>query len=161
MVRLSKKCAEITLDEPVELLNNLKMNLGEVDQELTGKDFYGKVIGHSGEDSHSHVVRFTSVPAEVRSYFQAHRQYASWCWVGWLCVKFSFHTSCCGSRRVPNPLMKRALRRTYLGGYLRSGWSRKAKWIGARQASPRNSISKEKIRLKWLQDNRHPHRGNH
>jgi adenylate cyclase len=77
MVRLSKKCAEITLDEPVELLNNLKMNLGEVDQELMGKDFYGKVIGHSGEDSHSHVVRFTSVPAEVRSYFQAHRQYAS------------------------------------------------------------------------------------
>jgi len=75
MTRLSRKCSEITLDEPVELLKNLKMNLVEVDQELENKDFYGKVIGHSEEDVHSHVVRFTSVPAEVRSYFQAHRQY--------------------------------------------------------------------------------------
>jgi len=77
MTRLSRKCAEIILAEPVELLNNLKMNLVEVDQELACKDFYGKVIGHSGEERHSHVVRFTSVPAEVRSYFQAHRQYAT------------------------------------------------------------------------------------
>jgi len=77
MTRLSRKCAEITLDEPVELLNNLKMNLVELDHELACKDFYGKVIGHSGEGSHSYVVRFTSVPAEVRSYFQAHRQYAT------------------------------------------------------------------------------------
>jgi adenylate cyclase len=75
MTRLSRKCSEITLDEPVELLKNLKMNLVEVDQELENKDFYGKVVGHSEEDVHSHVVRFTSVPAEVRSYFQAHRQY--------------------------------------------------------------------------------------
>jgi len=77
MTKLSRKCAEITLDEPIELLNNLKMNLVEVDQELACKDFYGKVIGHSGDDSRSHVVRFTAVPAEVRSYFQAHRQYAT------------------------------------------------------------------------------------
>ncbi len=75
MTRLSKKCSEITLDEPVELLKNLKMNLMEVDQELENKDFYGKVMGHSEENAHSHVVHFTSVPAEVRSYFQAHRQY--------------------------------------------------------------------------------------
>ena len=75
MTRLSRKCSEITLDEPVELLKNLKMNLVEVDQELENKDFYGKVMGHSEENAHSHVVRFTSVPAEVRSYFQAHRQY--------------------------------------------------------------------------------------
>ncbi len=75
MTRLSRKCSEITLDEPVEVLKNLRMNLVEVDQELENKDFYGKVMGHSEEDVHSHVVRFTSVPAEVRSYFQAHRQY--------------------------------------------------------------------------------------
>ena len=77
MIRLSKKCAEITLGKPVELLNNLKMNLIEVDQELACKDFYGKVIGISEGNSHSHVVRFTAVPAEVRSYFQAHMQYAT------------------------------------------------------------------------------------
>ena len=76
MTRLSRKCAEITLSEPVKLMNNLKMNLVDVDQELACRDFYGKIIGHSVEDSHSHVIRFTSVPAEVRSCFQTHRQYA-------------------------------------------------------------------------------------
>ena len=76
MTRLSKKCSEITLDEPVDFLKNLKMNLLEVDQELASKDFYGKVMGHSGEGGRSHRVRFTAVPAEIRSYFQAHRQYA-------------------------------------------------------------------------------------
>ena len=75
MTKLSGKCSEITLEEPIELLKNLKMNLVEVDQELGSKDFYGKVMGHSGEDGRSHVVRFTSVPAEIKSYFQAHRQY--------------------------------------------------------------------------------------
>jgi class 3 adenylate cyclase len=76
MTRLSRKCSEITLDEPVDLLKNLKMNLVEVDQELASKDFYGKVIGHSGKGGRSHRIRFTAVPAEIRSYFQAHRQYA-------------------------------------------------------------------------------------
>ena len=76
ITRLSRKCAEMTLHEPTELLNNLKMNLLEVDQELASKDLYGKIIGASTENRHSHVVRFTSLPAEVRSYFQAHQQYA-------------------------------------------------------------------------------------
>jgi len=77
IARLSRKCAEIALDEPLDLMKNLKMNLIDVDQELMGKDFYGKVIGHFGEDSRMHLIRFTAVPAEVRSYFQAHRQYAT------------------------------------------------------------------------------------
>ena len=77
ITRLSKKCAEITLLEPIELLNNLKMNLLEVDQELTSKDFYGKIIGEPKPNHRAHVVRFTSLPAEIRSYFQAHREYAT------------------------------------------------------------------------------------
>ena len=52
------------------------MNLGQVDEGLMGKDFYGKVIGHSADSRETHLVRFTSVPPEVGSYFQAHREYA-------------------------------------------------------------------------------------
>jgi class 3 adenylate cyclase len=77
MTRLSQKRAEVTLPEPVSILNNLKMNLMDVEQELASKDFYGKVIEETAQKDRSHVVRFTSLPAEVRSYFQAHRQYAT------------------------------------------------------------------------------------
>ncbi len=77
VVRLSKKCAEIVLDGPVELLTNLKMNLGDVDEKLSARDFYGKVIERSGKKEQTHVVRFTSVPSEVDAYFQSHRQHAA------------------------------------------------------------------------------------
>jgi hypothetical protein len=77
VLRLSKKCAEIVLGEPVEILTNLKMNLGDVDENLAMKDFYGKVIEHSGNHEQIHTVRFTSVPPEVDAYFQSHRQHAA------------------------------------------------------------------------------------
>lgn len=77
VIRLSKKSVEIALDEPVELLTNLKMNLGDVDDELPANDFYGKVIKRLGKDGHTHVIRFTSIPPEVVAYFQALRQYAA------------------------------------------------------------------------------------
>ncbi len=76
VVRLSKKSAESAFDEPVELLTNLTMNLGDVYEELAVKDFYGKVMERLGENGHSYLVRFTSVPPEVVSYFQAHQQHA-------------------------------------------------------------------------------------
>ena len=77
VVKLSKKSAKIVLDEPVEQFTNLKMNLKEVYEELAVKDFYGKVIELLGEDGHSYMIRFTSVPPEVVSYFLAHQQYAT------------------------------------------------------------------------------------
>jgi adenylate cyclase len=77
VLRLSKNCAEITLGSPVEILTNLKMNLGEVDEKLAARDLYGKVMGRSGEDGQAHVVRFTSVPPEVDAYFQSHRQHGA------------------------------------------------------------------------------------
>jgi adenylate cyclase len=76
VVKLSKKSAELALDGPVDLFTNLKMNLGSVSEELAVKNFYGKVIERSAKDGHSYVVRFTSVPPEVVSYFLAHQQYA-------------------------------------------------------------------------------------
>ena len=77
VLRLSKKSAEIDFNEPIEPLTNLKMNLGDVDEKLSAKDFYGKVIERSWENRQTHVVRFTSVPPEVDAYFQALRQYAA------------------------------------------------------------------------------------
>jgi hypothetical protein len=76
VVRLLKKSAEIAFDEPVELLTNLKMNLGDVYEELSVKNSYGKVMERLGENGHSYFVQFTSVPPEVVSYFQAHQQHA-------------------------------------------------------------------------------------
>jgi len=77
LIRLSKKCAEIVLDGPVEILTNLKMNLRDVDENLVIKDFYGKVIENSWQKEHVQLVRFTSVPSEVDAYFQSHRQHAT------------------------------------------------------------------------------------
>jgi len=76
VVRLSKKSAEIAFDEPVDLLTNLKMNLGDVYEELAVKDFYGKVMERLEKNGHNYFVQFTSVPPEVVSYFQAHQQHA-------------------------------------------------------------------------------------
>ena len=76
IAKLSKKSCEVALTESLALLANMKMNLGDVDEELAAKDFYGKVIERSGENGQTHVVRFTSVPPEVDAYFQSHRQHA-------------------------------------------------------------------------------------
>ena len=76
VVRLSKKSAEIAFDGPMELLSNLKMNLGNVYEELAVKDFYGKVMERLEENGSNYLIRFTSIPPEVVSYFQAHQQHA-------------------------------------------------------------------------------------
>ena len=75
MIRLSRKGAEIELKESFEILTNLKMNLENVTEGLAVKDFYGKIIESEGESAQAQMVRFTSVPPEVDSYFQAHLQY--------------------------------------------------------------------------------------
>jgi adenylate cyclase len=77
VVRLSKTWAEIILGAPVEMLTNLKMNLGDVDENLSVRAFYGKVIKRSEGKEQIHVVHFTSVPPEVDAYFQALRQHAA------------------------------------------------------------------------------------
>jgi adenylate cyclase len=76
VVRLAKNCAEISMGDPVDVMTNIKMNLADVDENLSAKDFYGKVVRKTGENGKNHEVHFTSVPPEVDAYFQAHRQYA-------------------------------------------------------------------------------------
>jgi adenylate cyclase len=77
VIRLSRKCAEIVLDAPLEMLTNLKMNLADVYENLANKDFYGKVIEQPTNNKQIHLVRFTSVPSEVDAYFQSHLQHAA------------------------------------------------------------------------------------
>ena len=76
VIRLSRKGAEIELKEPFEILTNLKMNLENVTEELAARDFYGKIIEPEGESPQTQMVRFTSVPPEIDSFFQAHLQYS-------------------------------------------------------------------------------------
>jgi hypothetical protein len=54
----------------------LKMNLGDVDEKLSTKDFYGKAMKHSDAKGKTYAGRFTSVPPEVDGYLQALRQHA-------------------------------------------------------------------------------------
>jgi len=77
VIRLSKNCAEITLDGPISVLTNLKMNLADVDEKLSARYFYGKAIKGSGEKGPTQLIRFTSVPPEVDAYFQALLKYAA------------------------------------------------------------------------------------
>ncbi|MHA1939122.1 MAG: hypothetical protein ACW97O_13005, partial [Candidatus Thorarchaeota archaeon] len=75
VVRLSKRSAEIVVEEPIELHANLRINLEEVDHGLAAKDFYGKVVGSSAKKKLTYAVRFTAVPPEVAAYFLAFRKH--------------------------------------------------------------------------------------
>ncbi len=59
------------------MMTNLKLKLKDVDEQLSAKDFYGKVIKHHGEKENTYMVSFTSLPSEIDAYFQACRQYAA------------------------------------------------------------------------------------
>lgn len=77
VVRLSEKTAVISLAEQLEPLTNLKMNLVNVKEKLSARDFYGKVIERSQENDLIHLIRFTSIPPEIDAYFQSHQQHAA------------------------------------------------------------------------------------
>jgi adenylate cyclase len=72
---LSKKSAELQLDQPVEVLSNMKLNLSGAGEELAAKDVYAKVMQWTDTDGERSVVRFTSLPPEVAAYLAAHREY--------------------------------------------------------------------------------------
>jgi hypothetical protein len=76
VLRLAKNAAEIRLSESADPMTNVKMNLEDVDEALSGRDFYSKVTRAVDTEAQTYVVHFTSVPPEVDAYFQAHLQYA-------------------------------------------------------------------------------------
>ena len=61
------------MDISPDLFTNFKMNLLDVEDELRSKDFYGKLIEQSGD--RKYVIRFTSIPPEISSYFHAFRKH--------------------------------------------------------------------------------------
>ncbi len=65
------------LGDPVEMMTNVKMNLVDVDENLSARNFYGKVIKRSRENGPTHVIHFTSIPPEINAYFNAFRQHAA------------------------------------------------------------------------------------
>ncbi len=73
---LFDKGAEIEMAGALDLLTNVKLNLCDVSEELSSRDFYGKVIASADRHAFSYQVRFTSFSPETAAYFQALRQYA-------------------------------------------------------------------------------------
>ena len=72
LIRLAKSCAEVRLGAPAAPMTNVKLNLEDVDEVLSAKDFYGKLVRELDADTHSFQVHFTAVPPEIDAFFQAH-----------------------------------------------------------------------------------------
>jgi len=75
--------SELSLDSAIikapaylEEMSNLKMNLAGVEEKLSSKDFYGKVVPHFNKSGSNFRVRFTSIPSEVDAYLSALRRFA-------------------------------------------------------------------------------------
>jgi adenylate cyclase len=75
--RLASHCVELTVDEPLAPMSNLKMNLASASEALAARDFYGKVIRAPAGRGAPAVVRLTSVPPEVDAFLEALRRYAT------------------------------------------------------------------------------------
>jgi len=73
---LSYRSAEVELEDRLEPMANLKMGLGDVHEALAEKHFYGKIIAYTNSDEKRAILRFTSIPPEIASYFLAHQEYA-------------------------------------------------------------------------------------
>jgi class 3 adenylate cyclase len=72
LVRLAKNCAEIRLEGVLEPMTNVKLNLGDADEVLAARDFYGKLMRTTDARAGTALVHFTAVPPEVDAYFQAY-----------------------------------------------------------------------------------------
>jgi adenylate cyclase len=68
LLKLGVHTAELRSDEPVAPLSNLKMQLMHPNGEVVSGDLIAKVLGGPNETGTRVVVRFTSVPQEVRTF---------------------------------------------------------------------------------------------
>jgi hypothetical protein len=76
ITELSVDSAIIKVSAPIQEMSNLKMNLAGVEEKLSSKDFYGKVVPHSDKLGSNCSVRFTSITSEVDAYLLALRRFA-------------------------------------------------------------------------------------
>lgn len=77
VIRLSADSATVLLNAPVGALTNLKMELDGVDEKLSARRFYGKVIRAQAQEECTYLIRFTSLSPEIDAYFQAHLRHAT------------------------------------------------------------------------------------
>jgi adenylate cyclase len=68
LVKLGVKTAELLSDEPVAALSNLKMQFMNPNGEAVSGDLLAKVLGDPNETATRVILRFTSVPQEVRTF---------------------------------------------------------------------------------------------
>jgi class 3 adenylate cyclase/CHASE3 domain sensor protein len=68
LIKLGMNTAELLSDEPVASLSNLKMQLMNPNGEVVSGDLIAKVVGGPNEIATRVVLRFTSVPQEVRTF---------------------------------------------------------------------------------------------
>jgi hypothetical protein len=71
LVQLAAKGAGLQTDEPVAALSNLKMHVLHPHGEAVPGDLFAKVVGALDETATSVVIRFTSVPQDVRTFLDA------------------------------------------------------------------------------------------
>ncbi len=74
LVRLGGTAAEVIMDQSIESMTNLRLNLTDVETFLAAKKFYAKVIRQTSDNPQRHLIRFTSLPAEVDAFLQAVRK---------------------------------------------------------------------------------------
>lgn len=70
IVELSENDSHITLPLKMDIFTNLQMTLVDVNENLSSTYFYGKVIQLSDDIEMMHTVRFTSIPHEIKTFFQ-------------------------------------------------------------------------------------------
>jgi len=71
IIRLSRTSVEIRMQSSADLFANVKLSITDADGILSRQTFYGKVIKKSDTGQNIATVRFTGVPPEIDSYFQA------------------------------------------------------------------------------------------
>jgi adenylate cyclase len=71
LVKLAARAAELHTDAPVTSLSNLKIHLIHPNGETVLGDLFAKVVGAPNELATHVVIRFTSVPQDVRTFLDA------------------------------------------------------------------------------------------
>ena len=71
ILRLASKSCELRLTTPLEPLTNIKINLSDVSEDLAHRDFYGKILECSGDETSICKISFTALPPGIDGYFQA------------------------------------------------------------------------------------------
>lgn len=68
-VKLSSDSAELSTNQPLEVLSNLQLQLYVEDEKLNHQQIYAKVVKILDKNQHIFHLRFTAIPADIKAYF--------------------------------------------------------------------------------------------